>query len=184
MGIRGKKLIGAGLLAAFLVACARPASAEIIDRILAVIGGQVLTKSDVDAAVALGLTDGGLESLIDRVLMLNEVRRVVPPEPSAASVDTRLSAIRSRFDSPAALARVLSASGIDEVVLRVYAADDLRLQSYLDERFSAASQPTQEEVRQAGGEAARAKLAADRRRTLVTAWVAELRRRADVTVLQ
>ena len=38
--------------------------------------------------------------------------------------------------------------------------------------------------RQAGGEAGRAKLAADRRRTLVSAWVAELRRRADITVLQ
>lgn len=165
------------------MAGARPASAEIIDRVLAVIAGQVITKSDLDAAVALGLADSGLESLVDRVLMLNEVRRVVPPEPSASDVEARVSAIRIRFDSPAALARVLSASGIDESVLRVYAADDLRLQSYIDERFAAASQPTEEEVRQAGGEAARATLAADRRRTLVAAWIAELRRRADITVL-
>ena len=49
------------MLAACLVACARPVSAEIIDRILAVIAGQVITKSDVDAAVALGLADTGLE---------------------------------------------------------------------------------------------------------------------------
>lgn len=174
----------ATLITVFLLAAATPTPAEIIDRILVVIAGQVITKSDVDASVALGLADNGLESLIDRVLMLNEVRRVVPPEPSAANVEARVSAIRKRFDSPAALGRVLSASGIDESVLRVYAADDLRLQSYLDERFSAASQPTEEEVRQAGGEAARAKLAADRRRTLVAAWVAELRRRADITVMQ
>ncbi len=45
---------------------------------------------------------------------------------------------------------------------RIYAADDLRLASYLDERFSAASQPTDEEIRQAG-EAARPKLVAERR---------------------
>ena len=67
--------------------------------------------------------------------------------------------------------------------LRIHAADDLRLASYLDERFSAASQPTDEEIRQAG-EAARPTLAAERRQTLVSAWVADLRRRADVRVLQ
>ena len=71
---------------------------------------------------------------------------------------------------------------MDETVLRIYAADDLRLASYLDERFSAASQPTDEEIRQAG-EAARERLAAERRRALIGAWTAELRRRADVTVL-
>ena len=77
---------------------------------------------------------------------------------------------------------MLAASGIDESVLRLYAADDLRLASYLDERFSAASQPTDQELRQAG-EAGRASLIAERRQNLIAAWVAELRRRADVTVL-
>jgi hypothetical protein len=90
--------------------------------------------------------------------------------------------MRQRFSSPAELSRVLAARGVDETILRVYAADDLRLAAYLDERFSAASQPTDEEIRQAG-EAARAKLVADRRQTLVNAWIADLRRRADVTVL-
>ena len=67
--------------------------------------------------------------------------------------------------------------------MRSYAADDLRLSAYLDERFSSASQPTEEEVRQAG-EAARARLTAERRQTLVNAWIAELRRRTEITVLQ
>jgi hypothetical protein len=67
-------------------------------------------------------------------------------------------------------------------VVRLFAADDLRLASYLDERFSAASQPTDDEIRQAG-EAARQRLTDERRRTLISAWTAELRRRADVTVL-
>ena len=64
----------------------------------------------------------------------------------------------------------------------MYAADDLRLASYLDERFSAAAQPTDEEIRQAG-ESARQRLTDERRRALIGAWTAELRRRADVTVL-
>ena len=125
---------------------------------------------------------GGLTAVIDRVLMLNEVRRVTPAEPSPAAIEARVARIRQRFAAPADLSRVLAARGLDETVLKLFAADDLRLASYLDERFSAAAQPTDEEIRQAG-EAARQRLADDRRRTLIGAWAAELRRRADVTVL-
>jgi hypothetical protein len=59
----------------------------------------------------------------------------------------------------------------------------VRLAAYLDERFSAASQPTDEEVRQAG-EGARERLANERRKALVDAWIAELRRRTEITVVQ
>lgn len=167
------------------------ARAEIIDKVLAVLPGQIITLSDLEAALDLGLVEppagtdriaGGLTVLVDRILMLNEVRRVVPAEPTAAAIDARVASIRQRFASPAELTRVLAARGVDETVLRIYAADDLRLASYLDERFSAASQPTDEEIRQAG-EAARPKLLAVRRQALVSAWITDLRRRADVTVL-
>jgi hypothetical protein len=167
------------------------ARAEIIDKVIAILPGQIITLSDLEAALDLGLVEppagtdrigGGLTVLVDRILMLNEVRRVVPAEPTAAAIDARVASIRQRFASPAELTRVLAARGVDETVLRIYAADDLRLASYLDERFSAASQPTDEEIRQAG-EAARPKLVAVRRQALVSAWIADLRRRADVTVL-
>ncbi len=167
------------------------ARAEIIDKVIAVLPGQIITLSDLEAALDLGLVEppagtdrisGGLTVLVDRILMLNEVRRVVPPEPTAAAIDARVASIRQRFASPAELTRVLAARGVDETVLRIYAADDLRLASYLDERFSGASQPTDDEIRQAG-EAARPKLVAERRQALVGAWIADLRRRADVTVL-
>jgi hypothetical protein len=52
----------------------------------------------------------------------------------------------------------------------------------LEERFANAAQPTNEEVRGAD-EAAIKKMTEERRRSFVSAWVAELRRRADVTVL-
>ncbi len=168
------------------------ASGEIIDRVLAILPGQIITQSDVRAALDLGLVEvsdsddrmvAGVSAVIDRMLMLNEVRRVVPPEPSRAAIEARVARIRERFDSPASLAGVLDASGIDETMLGVYAADDLRLASYLDERFSAASQPTDEEVRQAG-EGSRQRLTDERRRSLILAWVSELRRRADITLVQ
>ena len=179
------------VLCALLFALCRDGQAEIIDRVLAILPGQIITQSDVQAALDLGLveapsggdrTGAALSSVIDRVLMLNEVRRVIPPEPSEAAIERRLVQIRQRFDSPAALARVLTASGIDEEVLRIYAADDLRLAAYLEERFLAASQPTDQEVLQAGEEA-RQRLADERRRSLIAAWTGELRRRADVTIL-
>jgi hypothetical protein len=166
--------------------------AEIIDRVLAILPGQIITLSDVEAALELGLVEAtpgedriasGLSAVVDRVLMLNEVRRVSPPEPSAAAIDARIRRIRERFSAPADLTRVLAARGLDDTVLRLYASDDLRLESYLEERFSAAAQPTDEEIRRAG-ESARQRLTLDRRRTLIGAWTAELRRRADVTVLQ
>lgn len=178
--------------ASVLLAQCSVARAEIIDRVMAIIPGQIITLSDVHAALDLGLVEApmegdrlaaGLSAVIDRVLMLNEVRRVIPPEPSPEAVGARIAIIRQRFSSESELSRTLAARGIDETVLAVHAADDLRLGAYLDERFSAASQPTDEEVRQAG-EAGRARLVADRRQNLIAAWVAELRRRADVTVLQ
>ena len=178
--------LGCGLLALGPVA-----HAEIIDRVLAILPGQIITLSDVEAALELGLVEapagtdriaGGLAAVIDRVLMLNEVRRVSPPEPSAAAIDARVARIRQRFSAPDELSHVLAARGLDETVVRLYAADDLRLASYLEERFTAAAQPTEVEIRQAG-ESARPRLTDERRRTLIGAWTAELRRRADVTVL-
>lgn len=178
--------LGFGLLALGSVV-----HAEIVDRVLAILPGQIITLSDVEAALDLGLVEApagsdrittGLSAVIDRVLMLNEVRRVAPPDPSPAAIDARLARIRQRIGSAADLSRLLAARGLDETVLRLYAADDLRLASYLEERFSAAAQPTDEEVRQAG-ESARHRLIDERRRTLIGAWTAELRRRADVTVL-
>ena len=86
--------------------CPVRVSAEIIDRVLAILPGQIITLSDVEAAIDLGLVEApagatripaGLSALIDRVLMLNEVRRVAPPEPSPAAIDARVARIRQRI---------------------------------------------------------------------------------------
>lgn len=178
-------------LGCWLWALGSAAHAEIIDRVLAILPGQIITLSDVEAALDLGMVEvpagadripGGVTALVDRLLMLNEVHRIAPAEPPPAAIDARVARIRQRFNSAADLSRVLATRGLNESVLRLYAADDLRLASYLDERFTAASQPTDEEIRQAG-ESARQRITDERRRSLISAWAAELRRRADVTVL-
>jgi hypothetical protein len=64
--------------------------AEVIDRVLAVVDTQIITLSDVRAAVRFALVPQDvavdpiaavMQRLIDRRLMLAEVDRYAPPEP-------------------------------------------------------------------------------------------------------
>jgi hypothetical protein len=151
-----------------VVTATQSARAEVIDRVLAVVGGSLITLSDVNAAADLGLVkprDTGdrvrdvLSQLIDRELQLAEVDRYAPPEPSAADIDREVEAVRSQFPSPAAFEAVLARSGIDLPHLRETLRENLRIRGYLAQRFSAAE---------------------ERRQQVVEDWVAGLRRRADI----
>ena len=147
---------------------AAPARAETIDRVLAVVAGQLITLTDVTAALDLRLqaTDGAadpvravLSKLIDRELILSEVDRYAPPEPTAEAVDREVQRVLARFPSQEALDAALARSGIDEKHLRETLRQDLRMRAYLDQRFTAAT---------------------DRRQALLDDWMAGLRRRGDV----
>jgi hypothetical protein len=81
-------------------------SAEVLDRVLAVVGGQLITLTDVTAARDLGLQSGDgqadpvraiLSKLIDRELVLAEVERYAPAEPSSEAVDREVAKVRTRF---------------------------------------------------------------------------------------
>jgi hypothetical protein len=159
--------IGIALLLAVLAAD-HGLRAETIDRVLAVVAGQLITLTDVTAAIDLGLqsADGAadpvravLSRLIDRELVLAEVDRYAPPEPTTAAVDLAVERVRQRLPSSAAFDAALARSGIDEQHLRETLRQDLRMRAYLDQRFSAAS---------------------DRRATLVDEWMTGLRRRGGV----
>ncbi len=184
------------------------ADAEIIDRVMAVVGGQVITLSDVRAARELGLVhvpagaqDGAvLTQLIDRELTLVEVRRYVPPDPPVSAIEGRLKDVRARFTSNDDLEKALSRSGLNDERLRDWVRDDLRIQEYLDERFAGAAQPSDDEVdayfrshrdellaeRQTEARArdlARERLTGDRRASIINDWLDGLRRRADIVDL-
>ena len=161
--------IGLTLMLAALAGCA--IGAETIDRLLAVVAGQLITLSDVTAATDLGLQtpDGAadpvravLTKLIDRELVIAEVERYAPPEPAATAVDAEVQRVRQRFATPAAFEAALARSGIDEPHLRETLRQDLRTRAYLDQRFSTAS---------------------ERRARLVDEWMAGLRRRGGVVDL-
>lgn len=182
---------------------------ELLDRTLAIVGGQPITLSDAKAAMALGLVEpdrsgdpipGVTSQLIDRELILREVQRYAPPAPSEAAIDARIDEIRQRLKDAAALSRVLDAHGLTESRLRAWVRDDLRSQAYLAQRFESASVPSDAEITQAYARTraefdaagrtfeqavpiVRDRLVELRRRELIRDWIADLRRRTDVVVL-
>jgi hypothetical protein len=184
--------------------------AELIDRVLATVGLRVITLSDVRGAARLKLVnvpDAGdstaavVERLIDRTLMLEEVERYAPPEPPPAAIDAGVAAIRARFANPADLQAVVTATGIDERAVREWVRNDLRIDQYITQRFAGLMEPTPDELQgyiaqhagdvDPGGRgsedpavqrAARERIIAARRETLVREWVDGLRRRAEIIV--
>jgi hypothetical protein len=164
-GRAGIRVIAAAVICAASVAPVL--RAEVIDRVLAVVGGQLIMLTDVIAARDLQLVpvDAGpdatraiLTRLIDRELVLAEVDRYAPPEPTADAVDAEVARVRARFESTAAFETGLARSGFDEQHLRETLRQDLRIRAYLEQRFSAAVG----------------------RVNAVDEWMAGLRRRGDV----
>jgi hypothetical protein len=181
---------------------------ELIERTMAIVGGQAITLSDARAAIAFKLVDVGSSvdpeqtataRLIDRELMLREVRRYAPPTPSEAAIDARLSEMRKGL-SGESFTRALEISGLTDARLRAWVRDDLRTQAYLAQRFVSASTPTdleiatayaqqKEEFDRAGTTLAEAtpmlreRVIAARRKELIADWVADLRRRTEVILL-
>jgi hypothetical protein len=220
--IAGRVLMLAVVLSAVTVSPAL-AWAQVVDRLVAVVGEQAITLSDVRAARALGLIDlnagpdaGGagagagaattdealINKLVDRELMRAEIERFGMPQPPADTLNARVRIVQSRFASGAAWTGTLEACGLSESRFRAWVADDWRIEQYLQQRFDAAAQPTDEEVLQyyqsrereftSDGrprsfddvrDDARRRLTDARRRTLVDEWLAGLRRRTEIVLL-
>jgi hypothetical protein len=196
---------------AAVIAAAAPIRAEVIDRILAVVDAQVITLSDARAALRFRLVPedvsvdpiaAALQRLIDRRLMLADVDRYAPPEPLPAAVDAAIAEIERRFKDTLEMEIAITQSGITRDELRRYLRDSLRIETYLQQRFPPAVQPSEDEIVRyyrehaseftvAGGlkplddvrEAARAGAVRAQREALVRQWVEGLRRRGAVQVL-
>jgi len=184
------------------------AGPEVIDRVLAVVGGRVITLTDARAAVEFGFVtprpasdpvSDALAYLVNRQLMLSEVDHYSAPTPAAAAVERRTAEIRARFRDGAAWERALARNGTTFARLRDLVMDDLRIGAYLDQRFSAAAQPTSEEVSRYYHDhaaeftrdgrllpfeqvqaQAESKVMTERRNALIAEWLDRLRRRLDV----
>jgi hypothetical protein len=177
---------------------------EVIDRVLAIVGGAIILQSDVVLAETLGTVPEALRThdadtlaqLIDRELVLAEVERYSPPEPEPAVLDAELHRLESRL-SPAALARLLDRTGVTPADIRAIVRENLRIAAYVNGRFTAPP-PRDAEVqryleehrerftregastlRDDVREAVAREIAAESRRAAIAEWVAGLRRRSD-----
>jgi peptidyl-prolyl cis-trans isomerase SurA len=190
---------------------AGPLRAEVIDRILAVVDTQIVTLSDARAALKFSLvpedvaTDpiaAVLQRLIDRRLMLAEVDRYAPPEPTPAAVDAAMAVVERRFKDTLEMEIALNQSAMSREELRRYVRDTLRLETYFQQRFSTVVQPSEDEILRyyrehaaeftvsgqlqslaAARDAVRTAVIREQRDVLVRQWVEGLRRRGAVQLL-
>ena len=199
------------MLALTVAATARVTARQetLVERTVAIVGGAVITLSDVRTALALGLVEASgpdeervaTTRLIERWLVLHEVSRFAPPEPPQAAVDGRVATIEARAGSPVALQAILARGGFTPARVAAWVRDDLRIAAYLDQRFSTAGVAGEAEVAEyarahgadldAAGvgaddrlQMARERLQAERRRELVADWLGELRRRTPVVEIK
>lgn len=180
--------------------------AQVIDRVLATVDGRLVTLSDVRATTVLGLTtaagastDQALERWIERLLVLQEVERFAPPEPSRAAIDARVAAVLAPLGTADQARDTLAGLGVDASWVERWVRDDLRIQAYTEQRFTASLEPTADELenyyREHASELSRDRrdltteeahrlarefVMAARRRTLIADWLEGLRRRATI----
>ncbi len=162
------------MLAVLIALALQPSTATVIDRIMAVVGSQTIMLSDVTAASVFHLVEPPpgtadptayvLGRLIRRTLILAEVDRFQPPQPDELEITIRVDALEKQAGSPQAFQQQLAVTGLTRDQLRRHIRDDLRIRTYLLERFGA-DRPEVEF------------------NTMVDAWVGELRRRTQITVL-
>ncbi|AMY12192.1 hypothetical protein LuPra_05465 [Luteitalea pratensis] len=172
----------------------------LVDRLVAIVGEQALTWRDVEAARLLGSVPAGgtsadgVERLVTRELMHIEVERLAVVAPMPALVEERLDRARQRAGGPGAFTLALQSLGLTELEAREWVADDLRMEVYVDQRFTAPAQPTDVEVaaaavREGAREPspdqlreARRRIVEARRAALVADWLAGIRERTSVQI--
>ena len=130
---------------------------QLLDRVVARVGTSAVTQTDVDAALVFGVVDRAgdpLKQMIDRRLMLAEVVRVPPPEPTDAAVNELVATMKATAGAQAAPA--MKRTGVDEKRLAEFARETLRIQAYLAQRFGNGPRSDQQRAQWLDGLRARA----------------------------
>jgi len=180
---------------------------QLLDRVLARIGTEAITQTDVEGLVEFGLIEArsptvpaAVQQAIDRQLVLKEVARFPPAEPPAAEVEKQLAAMKARVGDR--LGQMLQITGLDDDRLRGMARDTVRIRSYLQQRFGIAAQVGEDEARkyfeahrdeftrngmpvtfEEVAADVRQRAAAVRVQGAVTQWLQDLRARSDVVLV-
>ena len=180
---------------------------QLLDRVLARIGTEAITQTDVEALVEFGLIEArsptvpaAVQQAIDRQLILKEVARFPTAGPPADDVEQQLAVMKARVGDR--LGQMLQITGLDEDRLRGLARDTLRIRMYLQQRFGIANQVGEDEARkyfeahrdeftrngmpltfEDAATEARQRAAATRVQGAVSLWLQDLRIRSDVALV-
>jgi len=176
----------------------------LLDRVVARVNGSVILLSDVRAAVLFGLVDGppesddAMEQMVQRALLVEEVNRFPPPEPTAEAIESELALLRTR--AGVSSDEVERTTGLTADNVRLLARDRLRIQGYIDQRFGLTVPLTDEQVLQyyrahpeeftTNGQLTpferaqglvRERAGLEQRQRTISQWLGDLRARADVS---
>jgi hypothetical protein len=119
---------------------------QVIDRVLVRFGGDIVTSLDVRQARLLKLIQpepaddqAYVDALVNRRLILADLKRNPPPDPAADAIEAKYREWSARVGpvAPAEMEHRLADAGMSEAELRGWLRDDLRIQTYLADRFGA-----------------------------------------------
>lgn len=181
---------------------------QLVDRVVAVVAGTIITMTDARAAVEFAFVETrqaedpiavAVGWLVDRQMVLDEAGRYNVAPPARAAVDEALEALRTRDATPEAFAARLARLGLDESSLRVLVRDNLLASAYLDRRFATVMAVTEGEAEEyyrlrvdrfvrdgrplsfdEARAAVREAITRERRERAVADWLARLRRRTEI----
>ena len=145
------------LCAMLLFASAR---AEIIDRIVASVDNQVITRSEIDLQIRVAAFQAGvkpdlslehkretLESLIDQKLIQRDLQNSRYPLPEPAELDPVIDQFkREHYPEPGAYEKALASYGITDKDLRALLLWEKTLNSFIDVRFASTAQITDQQI--------------------------------------
>ena len=141
----------------FALLLALPAAAVTVDRIAAVIDGQVLTVSEIAQMVEirffprLGDNEDDyrrevLDALIAQALRYRDVERFGAQDIPRDTIEARLVEIRKRFPTEAELDAALARTELTPDELRALIKRQLQVEAYIQERFAPMVFVTNEEI--------------------------------------
>jgi hypothetical protein len=128
---------------AIVLGGAAPLGAQrVLDEVLVRFGGEIVTQLDVRQARMLKLVEVSsdtdeayVDALVNRRLILADLRRTPPPEPGTGAVDARYQEWLRRVGPGANLDDLLAQAGMTETALRGWLRDDVRIEAYMSDRF-------------------------------------------------
>lgn len=152
------KVMKKTLMFVFLVSVVvHPTAQQLLDRVVARVGSLPLTQTDVDFAVAFGVVDpkqgDPVKQMIERRLVIVEVNRFPPPEPSEMAISELAAKMKAAAGAQAAA--VMAKTGVDDKRLSEFARETLRIDAYMAQRFGSGPRSQQQRTQWLDGLRAR-----------------------------